>query len=861
MLRVRVPRLATVSGGPGGVIAGAGSATGISSASASGASIRAAAGSAAGAATVSAVGGSTGGSALIPVNARIVYLGDSLIANAPMRSVRQLSPVLLNSRLQPGVGCNQGVGGERQDQILARVSQTTAQAPSLVVFCGGTNDIAQNRTLAQMQADHQGIVDALIAAGITRRVRWTIPRSTTITGPNETKRQDFNTWLRSRTDILLVDLETVYDPATSDSYDGTHPSWIGTRKIAAAEAVVIGPLLAAGTTLYADAADATAQGNLEANWDFAGTTGAKSGTVPPTGDVATGWTVTNNTACAVACSKTTVDGFAAQRIDITGSATAQNTIRLTNTIALSPNFQPGDFIDCAIQLSITATNGISAPTNLRGILVQAGSIANWGSNNPDASAGMVDIPLSGVFRTEPIGLSSVAASVSFEVTVQVPIGTADIRIVASRLKAVKSETVAHATPLAITSGKTAPRVTGTATVGSTLTAENQTWAGGAVAYTYQWQRGTTDISGATGRTYAVQAGDGGSTLRCVITGTNSFGSSAFTTADTATVPSTGSTGLSAGTATVSGSGSAIAAATGAATGQASAAGATGTGGSIASTSGASAGLATASGSGASLRAASGSAPGAATATGAGSAIAAATGSSAGSATVSGSTGAGGSIASTSGASAGLAIVSGAGGALHAASGSAPGTAIVSGSGSAIAGADLSGVTSLTFATTGTVITSAEISGATTLIFLPDAALSGGGAEIEGQATLTFSPSAVLLGDAPPDNNVIRGHFWEPHPKRRSRSDIDAEERRKLRRIIERAFADDETPEAATVVEIAAPVTAKSSAGHIKIDWDGIGVAIAELRKAAAAYTAMEAERRAREADEDEDEVMMLLLVA
>jgi hypothetical protein len=116
-------------------------------------------------------------------------------------------------------------------------------------------------------------------------------------------------------------------------------------------------------------------------------------------------------------------------------------------------------------------------------------------------------------------------------------------------------------------------------------------------------------------------------------------------------------------------------------------------------------------------------------------------------------------------------------------------------------------------------------------------------------------------EAPPVSGVVGGHFYEPHPKRRNRADIDADERRKLRRIIERAFADDETPEAATVVEIAAPITATSSAGHIKIDWDGIGLALAELRKAAAAYTAMEAERRAREEDEEEDELMMLLLVA
>lgn len=127
--------------------------------------------------------------------------------------------------------------------------------------------------------------------------------------------------------------------------------------------------------------------------------------------------------------------------------------------------------------------------------------------------------------------------------------------------------------------------------------------------------------------------------------------------------------------------------------------------------------------------------------------------------------------------------------------------------------------------------------------------------------ITLWLASGILGkkaDAPPQQ-AIGGHFYEPQRNRRSRADIDAEERRKLRRIIERAFADD-APEAATVVEIAAPITAKSTAGHIKIDWDGIGLALAELRKAAAAYTAMEAERRARE-DEEEDEMMMLLLVA
>jgi lysophospholipase L1-like esterase len=525
-----------------GAITGSVSATleGLSGASSS--ALRLAGSASAGLDGMTLTAGATlaGGGSLIALNSRLVYLGDSLIASGPMRSARQLGQVYVNSRMRPGVGCNQGVGGDRIDQMFARINQTIAQAPSLVVFNGGTNDIAANHTLGTMQTNHQSIVDALIAAGVTQRVRWTIPKSTSITGEKETLRQDFNAWLATRTDITLVDLESVYDPTTADSYDGVHPTWIGARKIAAAEAAIVGPLLAAGTTLYADASDATAQGNLEADWDFTGTSGAVSGSSLPTGQVAAGWTVTNNTSCTVACSKTTIDGFGAQVIDITGTASAQNTVRLTNTISLSPSFNPGDFIDCAIQLSITGTDGVSVPTGARGILIQAGSIANWGSNNPDASAQTpIDSVISGVFRTEPIGLSSTAASVAFEVTVQIPIGAADIRLVASRLKATKSEQTAYATPLAITSGKTLPRVTGTASVGSTLTAENQTWAGGGITYTYQWQRGTTDISGSTSRTYVAQAGDAGSTLRCVITGTNANGNSSFTTANTAIVGGAG----------------------------------------------------------------------------------------------------------------------------------------------------------------------------------------------------------------------------------------------------------------------------------------------------------------------------------
>ena len=82
----------------------------------------------------------------------------------------------------------------------------------------------------------------------------------------------------------------------------------------------------------------------------------------------------------------------------------------------------------------------------------------------------------------------------------------------------------------------APVVTGTATVGSTLTTTNGTWSGSpAPAFTYQWQRVTTNISGETASTYVIQAADVNSTVRCVVTATNSLGA-ASANSNNITVP-------------------------------------------------------------------------------------------------------------------------------------------------------------------------------------------------------------------------------------------------------------------------------------------------------------------------------------
>lgn len=77
----------------------------------------------------------------------------------------------------------------------------------------------------------------------------------------------------------------------------------------------------------------------------------------------------------------------------------------------------------------------------------------------------------------------------------------------------------------------APTITGTPTVGETLTATDGTWTGTPTpTFTRVWQRsadgasGWSDISGATGDTYTLVEDDDGQYVRIQVTATNSAGS-------------------------------------------------------------------------------------------------------------------------------------------------------------------------------------------------------------------------------------------------------------------------------------------------------------------------------------------------
>ncbi len=91
---------------------------------------------------------------------------------------------------------------------------------------------------------------------------------------------------------------------------------------------------------------------------------------------------------------------------------------------------------------------------------------------------------------------------------------------------------------------TVPAISGTATVGQTLTADPGSWTGTQpIAHTYAWERCTDPsdlgscaaVSGAAASTYAVASADAGAYLRVEVAATNSYGTAAATSPATAQV--------------------------------------------------------------------------------------------------------------------------------------------------------------------------------------------------------------------------------------------------------------------------------------------------------------------------------------
>jgi len=104
-----------------------------------------------------------------------------------------------------------------------------------------------------------------------------------------------------------------------------------------------------------------------------------------------------------------------------------------------------------------------------------------------------------------------------------------------------------------------PAISGTVSVGSTLTSSTGTWSNSPTSFAYAWNRcdqlgnSCAVVTGATGQTYVLQQVDVGTTLRVMVTATNAGGSASATSAQTAVVPAVPvppATGCPSGTGTI-----------------------------------------------------------------------------------------------------------------------------------------------------------------------------------------------------------------------------------------------------------------------------------------------------------------------
>jgi lysophospholipase L1-like esterase len=148
---------------------------------------------------------------------------------------------------------NQGINGERSDEIAARFDEDViAKKPAIAVVIAGVNDIYQGRP-AQLVKDHLAAMYARARVTGIAVVAGTIIPYNRATADQNACMHEVNAWIRAQADAGLVTFAdtraAVAAPGNPDllvsSPDGLHPDADGYRRMADAIAPAIERVLAA----------------------------------------------------------------------------------------------------------------------------------------------------------------------------------------------------------------------------------------------------------------------------------------------------------------------------------------------------------------------------------------------------------------------------------------------------------------------------------------------------------------------------------------------------------------------------------------------------------------------------------------
>lgn len=248
---------------------------------------------------------------------------------------------------------NAGVGGERTDQMLARIqADVLAYNPDIVILGGSTNDQGQGIAPATTKANIRAMVQAVFSIGALPILRTTPPVDVAGTGAFSTisTRRDgvmaHNTWIREYASSLGLDVLDIYqsvvDPATGGyaagiTSDGIHPTEVGYKAIA--DYLLGLPIPAAFKGGFPLARTVTDPSNLLPNGVFVGDSDANgranswlsSGGTPTWSLTAGGTGVTGNWQRIT--TSTSASGGILQ--DLTTGFTAGDTIAMTGRVRTS----------------------------------------------------------------------------------------------------------------------------------------------------------------------------------------------------------------------------------------------------------------------------------------------------------------------------------------------------------------------------------------------------------------------------------------------------------------------------------------------------------------------------------------------
>lgn len=347
----------------------------------------------------------------LPLNARLATEGDSITAGSNGPSYMFYVKTQVRGRYYLGNPSQQASAGRHvlgAGGAATRITSMNAVNPDVVSFMCGTNDIGAN-TPAQIWAGIKTCIIGYLNGSATYVVVYQIlPRVNGTFSWDPSKEAD-----RIALNALIVDfanpvtnpdlvryvpnirigpnMDTLDMTPGADSVDGLHPNWNGAAKIGNAAFATYNSIISTGDLLglYTDSSNLLIQNSK--NPQLTGTGGSLFGSG---GQCATSWELVGVNSMSVVGSKTTLNGATAQRVVVSGSASAG-----------------GGGIRFDQQLTgVTLPNGtvweawvdfVLAPgaTNLRGILANLTGFSQ--SSDSANSLNMDSNGLIGVLRTQP----------------------------------------------------------------------------------------------------------------------------------------------------------------------------------------------------------------------------------------------------------------------------------------------------------------------------------------------------------------------------------------------------------------------------------------------------------------------------